>query len=149
MVSVALGQDHSLALTASGEVYSWGSNKHSVLGYVVDPPQPEDPFVTDQPKLPQLDDTLTQATPRKVQGQLKGRRVVGVAACQTASACWTDNGEVLTWGLNSGQLGYGTAPSIVQVLPRVVSKINQPVRQVVITVSSFYVRPCRTLTCFP
>lgn len=46
-----------------------------------------------------------QAVPRKVQGQLKGRRVRSVAACRTASACVCEDGEVLTWGVNSGQLG--------------------------------------------
>ncbi|EGO22561.1 hypothetical protein SERLADRAFT_473557, partial [Serpula lacrymans var. lacrymans S7.9] len=36
VVSVALGQDHTLALTKSWEVLSWGLNRFSQLGYVVD-----------------------------------------------------------------------------------------------------------------
>lgn len=45
-----------------------------------------------------------QVVPRRVYGPLKKEIVRGVAACKTASACWTDN-EVFTWGTNSGQLG--------------------------------------------
>ena len=45
-----------------------------------------------------------QSTPRKIVGLLKGRKVLGVAACRMASAAWTGTG-VYTWGTNSGQLG--------------------------------------------
>lgn len=94
VVSVALGQDHSLALTKSGEVYSWGLNRFSQLGYVLEPPaggiaRSEEPI---------------QYTARKITGPLKAKYVIGVAACKTASACWTAS-EVFTWGTNNGQLG--------------------------------------------
>jgi len=92
IVSVALGQDHTLVLTRVGEVLSWGLNRFSQLGYPVDPPaagRSEEPI---------------QYTPRKVQGFLRKEVVKGVAASKYASACWTDN-AVYTWGTNNGQLG--------------------------------------------
>lgn len=92
IVSVALGQDHTLALTKNGEVLSWGLNRFSQLGYPVDPPvggRTEEPI---------------QYTPRKVQGPLRKEVIKGVAASKCASACWTED-SVYTWGTNNGQLG--------------------------------------------
>lgn len=97
-----------------------------------------------------------QATARKVQGPLKKEVVVGVAACKSASACWTGT-EVYTWGTNNGQLGelglwftvdvsncmsvgYDKAAQPVQILPRKVTKVTQPVLSVSITVCSSALR---------
>ncbi|KAG1816404.1 uncharacterized protein BJ212DRAFT_190743 [Suillus subaureus] len=117
--SVALGQDHTLALTSAGEVLTWGLNRFSQLGYVIE--------VSSSNK----QDEHIQATPRKV-GSLRREFVKGVAACKTASGCWTDT-EVWTWGTNGGQLGYDKALVPIQVLPRKVSSIVQPVRAIVMT----------------
>lgn len=117
--SVALGQDHTLALTSTGEVLTWGLNRFSQLGYVIE--------VSSSAK----QDEHIQATPRKV-GSLRRESVKGVAACKTASGCWTDT-EVWTWGTNGGQLGYDKALVPVQVLPRKVSSIVKPVRAIVMT----------------
>lgn len=117
--SVALGQDHTLALTSTGEVLTWGLNRFHQLGYVIE--------VSSSAK----QDEHIQATPRKV-GSLRREFVKGVAACKTASGCWTDT-EVWTWGTNGGQLGYDKALVPVQVLPRKVSSIVKPVRAIVMT----------------
>lgn len=98
IVSVALGQDHTLALTNAGEVLSWGLNRFAQLGYVIDPPSG-----SDMSGFSRKDEPI-QATPRKIPGSLKKAYVLGVAACKTASACWTSK-EVFTWGTNNGQLG--------------------------------------------
>ncbi|KAF4593586.1 hypothetical protein EYR40_008373 [Pleurotus pulmonarius] len=98
IVSVALGQDHTLALTNAGEVLSWGLNRFAQLGYVIDPPSG-----SDMSGFSRKDEPI-QATPRKIAGSLKKAYVLGVAACKTASACWTLK-EVFTWGTNNGQLG--------------------------------------------
>lgn len=119
IVSVALGQDHTLALTSTGEVLTWGLNRFSQLGYVIE--------VSSSSK----QDEHIQATPRKV-GSLRREFVKGVAACKTASGCWTDI-EVWTWGTNGGQLGYDKTLAPVQVLPRKVSSIVKPVRAIVMT----------------
>lgn len=95
IVSVALGQDHTLALTSSGEVLSWGLNRFSQLGYVVEP-------LTSG----RLEEPI-QTTPKKIYGPLRKEVVKGVAASKLASACWTDE-VVFTWGTNNGQLGMTT-----------------------------------------
>jgi inhibitor of Bruton tyrosine kinase len=89
---VALGQDHTLALTNSGEVLSWGLNRFHQLGYVVESNTHS-----------RLDEPI-QFTPRKVLGVLRKENVRGVATCKVASSCWTAK-DVFTWGTNNGQLG--------------------------------------------
>jgi inhibitor of Bruton tyrosine kinase len=95
IVAVALGQDHSLALTSSGEVLSWGLNRFSQLGYVVE-------SLSGVP-LAKSEEQI-QLTPRRIYGPLKKEIVKGIAACKTASVCWTIS-DVFTWGTNDGQLG--------------------------------------------
>ena len=89
---MAVGQDHTLVLTKNGEVHSWGLNRFAQLGYVVETAtggRAEEPI---------------QFTPRRVAGAIRSQIVRGVAACKTASSCWTHD-EVFTWGTNNGQLG--------------------------------------------
>jgi len=86
IVMVALGQDHTLALTDSREVMSWGLNRFSQLGYAVESA-----------------DSI-QLTARKIAGPLRGKRINGIAACKTASVCWSAD-ELFAWGTNNGQFG--------------------------------------------
>ena len=86
IVMVALGQDHTLALTDSREVVSWGLNRFSQLGYVVE-----------------TADSI-QPTARKIAGPLRGKRINGIAACKMASVCWSAD-ELFAWGTNNGQFG--------------------------------------------
>ncbi|KAH7907312.1 hypothetical protein BJ138DRAFT_1092865 [Hygrophoropsis aurantiaca] len=122
ITEVALGQDHTLVLTTTGEVLSWGLNRFSQLGYAV-----EQPFNgrTEEP---------IQISPRKI-GALKKELVRGIAACKTASACFTD-AEVYTWGTNGGQLGYSKTATPVQVVPRKVSSIVQSVKAIAMSESA-------------
>lgn len=96
VASVAVGQDHTLALTETGEVYSWGMNHFSQLGYVI-----EVAIGT----LSRHDEPI-QSVPKRVVGALRKEIVQGVAASKKASACWTSD-AVYTWGTNNGQLGTG------------------------------------------
>lgn len=93
IAAVALGQDHTICLTKSGEVYSWGLNRFSQLGYLV-----EVSTSTGRHEEP------IQAVPKRVMGLLRREVVIGVAASKNASACWTKE-TVFTWGTNTGQLG--------------------------------------------
>ncbi|KAI5119669.1 hypothetical protein M0805_007759 [Coniferiporia weirii] len=113
IVALALGQDHTLALTRAGDVLSWGLARFSQLGYPVE-------------------GATLQSVPRRVVGPLKREFVKGVAACRTASVCWTAT-ELYTWGTNGGQLGYDRAAQPVQILPRRVTQITQPVVGVAIS----------------
>ena len=94
VLSVALGQDHTLVLTKSGEVYSWGLNRFSQLGYIVEV-SPSSNGRYEEP---------IQSIPKRVVGLLRKEVVRGVAASKNASVCWT-NDTVFTWGTNTGQLG--------------------------------------------
>ncbi|KAF8325428.1 uncharacterized protein EI90DRAFT_3072829 [Cantharellus anzutake] len=120
VVSVACGPDHTLALTKQGDVLSWGLNRFSQLGYVVEIATPSRRRYLDE---------QWQIIPRRIVGALKGKAVRGVAACRMASVAWTRE-IVYTWGTNGGQLGYGGQ---VQVSPRAVSSLGDPVISVTIT----------------
>ena len=77
IAALALGQDHAHGLTRSGEVFSWGLNCFSQLGYMVEISTTsigwhEEPI---------------QVIPKRVLGLLKREVVVGVAASKNASAC--------------------------------------------------------------
>lgn len=112
--AIALGQDHTLALTSDGTVFSWGLGRFSQLGYEMSSP-------------------YIQSLPRAIAGPLRRERVRGIAACKSASACWTDT-HLYTWGKNNGQLGYDKNATPVQNIPRIVSKILKPVISVALNV---------------
>jgi hypothetical protein len=118
--AIALGQDHTLALTSDGAVFSWGLGRFSQLGYEVPSP-------------------YIQSTPRVIAGPLRRERVRGIAACKSANACWTDK-LVYTWGKNNGQLGYDKRTSSMQPIPRIVTKITKPVISIVLNVG---VKSCK------
>lgn len=92
VIAVACGQDHTLALTQNNEILSWGLNRFAQLGYVI------------ESLSPQKSEEPIQITPRKVVGLLRGKKIIGIAACRMASVGWTST-TVYTWGTNSGQLG--------------------------------------------
>ncbi|KAH7100947.1 hypothetical protein BKA62DRAFT_704588 [Auriculariales sp. MPI-PUGE-AT-0066] len=111
--TIALGQDHTLAVSTAGEVFSWGSNKAGQLGYI------------DAPEV--------QPSPRKLAGNLRKEKIAGVAASRTASACWTEDGSLYTWGTHNGQLGYDRTQQAVQALPRRVTTLEEPVASVALS----------------
>ncbi|GKT94102.1 BTB/POZ domain-containing protein [Colletotrichum tofieldiae] len=97
VVQVALGQNHTMAVTDAGELWTWGSNSNSQLGYSLPPParQDEEPMST---------------TPRQVFGTLKKEVVVGVAASAVHSVAHTST-SLFCWGKNLGQLALMDADS--------------------------------------
>ncbi|KAF8653250.1 hypothetical protein AX16_004048 [Volvariella volvacea WC 439] len=115
IVAVALGQDHTLVLTDAGEVLSWGLNRFSQLGYVVEAPPSSSGSRVEEP---------IQVSPRKI--TLRKHVVKGIAASKSASACWTAS-EVLAWGANNGQFGFDKTSQPIQVYPRIVTQVTDPV----------------------
>lgn len=83
---------HSIAVSSSGELYTWGFGRGGRLGH------------------PDFDIHSGQAaviTPRVVTSGLGSRRVKAVAAAKHHTVIATETGEVFTWGSNrEGQLGY-------------------------------------------
>ena len=93
LVAIAAGENHSLAVTADGEVIAWGENTSGKLGN----------GSTTDPGIPVKVDAS---------GALAGKRVVAVAAGAHHSAALTADGLVFTWGSNSnGQLGNNEVPN--------------------------------------
>ena len=107
VISVALGQDHSLAITEQGEVFSWGSNKFGQLGYNL-------------PRANNRDDAPIQTTPRQIFNPFKKEVIYGAAASAIHSVVFSSSG-LYTFGKNEGQLGLvdSDARSLeVQTTPR-------------------------------
>eukprot|EP00761_Pharyngomonas_kirbyi_P004479 gb/GECH01004484.1/.p1 GENE.gb/GECH01004484.1/~~gb/GECH01004484.1/.p1 ORF type:complete len:1003 (+),score=161.28 gb/GECH01004484.1/:1-3009(+) len=87
---LALGMWHTLALSESGQVFTWGDDSEGQLGTRNGGRQDEPEIVS----------------------CLKSESVVTVATGSSHSSCVTENGEVYTWGSNMyGQLGIGTKTS--------------------------------------
>jgi alpha-tubulin suppressor-like RCC1 family protein len=107
VMSVALGQDHSLAITEFGEIFSWGSNKFGQLGYSL-------------PRTSNKNDVPIQSTPRQIFNPFKKETILGAAASSIHSVVFSNSG-LYTFGKNEGQLGLvdSDARSLeVQTTPR-------------------------------
>ncbi|RYP72671.1 hypothetical protein DL769_004413 [Monosporascus sp. CRB-8-3] len=110
VIQIALGQNHTMAVTSNGELWTWGSNVFSQLGFAL--PAPSKP-----------DEEPISATPRQVFGPLKKDIVLGVAASAIHSVAHTGS-SLFCWGKNVGQLGLMDADSRsldVQPVPRKVA----------------------------
>ncbi|KAL0087570.1 regulator of chromosome condensation 1/beta-lactamase-inhibitor protein II [Phycomyces blakesleeanus] len=90
IVAVALGRDHTIALSKSGNVITFGNNRFGQLGYETDAGKDETPM---------------QLVPRKIQAaNLKRLPIIGVAASSVHSVVYTSS-DIYTFGYNQGQLG--------------------------------------------
>ncbi|KAL4227433.1 putative E3 ubiquitin-protein ligase herc1 [Mactra antiquata] len=126
-VSSSKGSDgHTLALSRSGEVYSWGDGDFGKLGH---------------------GNNTTQKFPKLISG-LSGIVVVQVSAGFRHSAAVTNDGELYTWGEGDyGRLGHGDSSS--KNLPTKVKDLS-PVCHVACGSSHTVVlsRDCKTLWSF-
>lgn len=107
VAAIALGQNHTLAITEEGEVFSWGNNAYGQLGYAL-------------PKPAVKDDDPISTIPRQIFGPLKREIVTGIAASRIHSVVHTAT-SLYTFGKNEGQLGIvdSDARSLgMQVIPR-------------------------------
>ncbi|XP_037548156.1 probable E3 ubiquitin-protein ligase HERC1 [Nematolebias whitei] len=102
-VSSSKGSDgHSLAITAEGEVFSWGDGEYGKLGH---------------------GNSATQKYPKIIQGPLLGKVVVCVSAGYRHSAAVTNDGELYTWGEGDfGRLGQSDSQS--RNMPTLVKDIS-------------------------
>ncbi|MCJ1359487.1 MAG: hypothetical protein MMC33_009489 [Icmadophila ericetorum] len=91
VVSVGLGQNHTVAISSQGETFTWGSNAFGQLGYAV-------------PATNVKDEEPMQLLPRQIFGPLKREIVIGAAASRIHSAVHTSS-ALYTFGKNDGQLG--------------------------------------------
>ena len=110
VIHVALGQNHTIAISSEGETFTWGNNGHGQLGYA-----PNTPTTTDKEPI--------QLLPRQVFGPLKRELVVGAAASSIHTVVHTAN-SLFTFGKNEGQLGLFDADArslAIQNTPRKVA----------------------------
>lgn len=84
---IATAENHTLALSETGDVYSWGSDRLGQLGHGNN------------------DANRIMTSPKRIEA-LRKENIIGIAAGDSHSLCFTANGEVLAWGSNKyGQLG--------------------------------------------
>ncbi|KDE03212.1 hypothetical protein, variant [Microbotryum lychnidis-dioicae p1A1 Lamole] len=166
-VAVAVvSPDHTLVVTTSGAVWTFGLNRFGQLGYILDGPSSGRSSGSTGPRASGAADDLTQSLPRRVLGLLKKQAVVGAAVSRTHSAVITSNGDLFTWGTNKGQLGYPARGTTVQVLPRKVTSMTSPIamlttteiataclladsKEVIVLYAEGYIRIAIPLTPFP
>ncbi|XP_054159354.1 RCC1 and BTB domain-containing protein 2-like isoform X2 [Oppia nitens] len=100
IIKIAAGSGpHVCALTASGELYTWGHNTYHQLGN---------------------GNTNPSSTPLLVTSNLMGKRVIDVFCGSYHTLVLTDDGEVYAWGQNNcGQIGSGSTTN--QPTPRKVT----------------------------
>ena len=122
--AAVVGADHTLLVTQSGAVYTFGSNRFAQLGYVVEEGMGT---VSSSGGVGAAPDV--QVTPRRVLGALKRDVVLGAAASRLHSAVYTAD-ALYTWGTNNGQLGYDRHSAPVQTQPRRATAVSVPIRQV-------------------
>ena len=119
--AIALGQNHTIAITCDGETFVWGSNTYGQLGFAPSASEPKE-------------EEVAQLNPRQLYGQLKREHVVGAAASRIHSAVFTAS-ALYTFGKNEGQMGLidSDARSLaVQSTPRRVgaSLFTSPIKSV-------------------
>lgn len=94
--SVSCGLEHTLALTDSGELYSWGVGSNGRLG---------------------IGDTNDFAIPQIVY-QLIDKQIIKISCGNAHNIVMTDKGEIYVWGQNNrGQLGIKN--KIDQIIPTI------------------------------
>ncbi|RFU73170.1 hypothetical protein TARUN_9088 [Trichoderma arundinaceum] len=118
---VALGQNHSMAVVGNGELWTWGLNSDSQLGYMLPPPL-------------RADEEPMSLIPRQVFGPLKKEIILGVAASSIHSVAHTGS-SLYCWGRNVGQLALMDSDSRsldLQQTPRKVaaSLLSAPIEMV-------------------
>ena len=91
IVNIGLGQNHTIAVSSHGEVFTWGSNGFGQLGYTL-------------PTSNNKDDDPVQLLPRQIFGPLKREVILGAAASRIHSVVHSSN-SLYTFGKNEGQLG--------------------------------------------
>ena len=95
VVAVSAGDEHSLALTADGAVWSWGWGERGLLGH---------------------GNEQRQLLPKKIEA-FAGQRVVAVSAGLYDNLVLTADGAVWSWGWGAyGRLGHGDTQD--QLLPK-------------------------------
>lgn len=110
IIDIGLGQNHTVAVSSTGEVFTWGMNTYSQLGYA-------------SPSSNVRDEEPVQLLPKQIYGPLKREIIRGTATSRTHTVVYTST-SLYTFGKNDGQLGLvdSDARSLsIQNIPRKVA----------------------------
>eukprot|EP01038_Epipyxis_sp_PR26KG_P010000 gene10000-13455_t len=103
VISVTCGENHTMVLTAGGNVYSWGDNSNGQLG---------------------LSDTTSRLRPELIKS-LRSVKPIKISAGKQHSSVVTDSGLLFTFGSNSsGQCGAEDSSVRSVLTPTVVDRIR-------------------------
>ena len=95
ITQISLGSWHSLAITSTGRVFTWGNNGYGQLG---------DGTINNSPPRSTLTEITTQFN------LSDGETIIQISLGDYHSSAITSTGRVFTWGFNGhGQLGDGTS----------------------------------------
>lgn len=97
VTAIAAGEDFSLALTSSGEIFSWGRNWDGQLG------RPDN--TQDFSNVPVAVD---------MSGQLSGKTVVAIAAGRLHGLALTSDKHIYRWGASTTYDGYDSNPAVIE-----------------------------------
>jgi alpha-tubulin suppressor-like RCC1 family protein len=106
ILSLAEGENHTLALCSDGRILAWGLNNFGQLGlnHTVNTPNP------------------TPVNTNQGVSALQGKTVVAIAAGYSFSVALCSDGTVATWGRNdAGSLGQGTVGGADVLVPTAVN----------------------------
>lgn len=104
VVSISCGENHTIVLTAEGNLYSWGDNSQGQLG---------------------LSDTTNRLRPEAIK-TLRSVKTVKIATGGAHSMFVASNGLLFACGSNShGQLGLQNAEIRTQTVPVVVDRLSE------------------------
>ncbi|MCL2371495.1 IPT/TIG domain-containing protein [Candidatus Saccharibacteria bacterium] len=114
IVYIAAGNNYSFAVSADGEVFSWGQNANGQLGN----------GTTTNSNIPTAVD---------MSGVLAGRRIVQITGGNGHTLAVDDEGSVFGWGFNNaGQLGLGAGAAVTNTTPVSISVFGAlPGREIV------------------
>ncbi|KAK4189670.1 regulator of chromosome condensation 1/beta-lactamase-inhibitor protein II [Podospora australis] len=97
VVKITGGNKHSLALTETGEVYSWGMVDGFATGHrLADFTEGDERVVRDERGRPRI-----LKVPTKIRGALEGKKVISVTAGGEHSLVVTSEGKAYGWGFNN------------------------------------------------
>ena len=123
IISVAVGNKHSLALASDGTVYAWGMNQQAQLGCAI-PDHSTMPVAVNM--------TLGSSA-------LAGHIITAIAAGDSHSVALGSDGKIYAWGDNTyGQLGTGTEGGVrlAPVAVNVASGLSALAGKTVIAISA-------------
>lgn len=110
---VSIGGSHAIAVSSTGQAYSWGVNANGRLGHSssLNPNAVDDASIVWTPRLVSVPEIIDNSGPNGTSRSHPIKQVYRGTAGPDASAFIMSDGQVFSCGKKSGRLGQGTVPS--------------------------------------